>query len=151
MAPITIPDTSHPRACESSLAVRASEHPPESPVDALGGATQTLFVAQTFGATQLATDVQLIAHAPPVQMYGAQSFSAFESRTVCPSGSHVAPDAHLPLVHRPPVAQSVSVAHVVLHCPVAVSHWNVPQLMGLPAGQCPFPSQLAPGIDVVGP
>lgn len=50
-----------------------------------------------------------------------------------------------------PAAHSAFVAHDELHWPVVGSHANAPQSMGVPAGQEPLPSQLAPGTLVVVP
>jgi hypothetical protein len=76
-------------------------HPPELPVSSLnGGAPQCPVVSQTLGAAQSFTDPQVIAHAPPAQAYGAQSFLLPPvSTTVWPSESHLpAFGVHFPSV-----------------------------------------------------
>jgi hypothetical protein len=60
--------------------------------------------------------------------------------------AQVAPDKHLPLLHRAPLLQSASVAQLVLHWPALMSHEKAPQSIGIAVGQCPFPSQVAAAV-----
>jgi hypothetical protein len=76
---------------------------------------------QTFGATQSSSDSHDVRQIPPLsQLYGAQLVGVPPPAGVMMLPEQTPPDAatHAPAVHVKLVAQSLSVAHVVLH-PVA--------------------------------
>jgi len=94
----------------------ASEHPPELPVDPLGGGTQWRLRSQMLGLTQSFAALQLVLHVLPSQTYGEQSvLRPVGVVTVC-WPSQLAPEMHLPVAasHVLPGAQSASLAQDVL-------------------------------------
>jgi hypothetical protein len=127
----------------------ATPQPPELEVST-GAEELHLLVAgsQTAPPMQPSLDVHAVAQTPLVShTYGAHSFVTPSALREVWSSMHVAPTMHLPLVQRPPLAQSASPVQLVLHCPLDASHVNAPHSTGVAAGQLPLPSHDAPGIE----
>jgi hypothetical protein len=72
MSPSAVSD--HPPTSRDGEGPAAAAQPPELP-ELVGGVTHSPFELHTSGATQSATDAQLVLHAPVPgsQMYGAHS------------------------------------------------------------------------------
>jgi hypothetical protein len=68
------------------------------------------------------------------------------STTVCPSAAHVEAETHFVCTHVEPGAQSLAVAHAVVHAFVAASHAYGAHALVIGAGQLPMPSQLAGSV-----